>query len=192
MNLLDSAKEPSFVHHRKDASVLIHIVNMRRRIKPPLPEATVGNIIWRTCSYYEPSNTDTKLEDLEHTLRQSLSKIDTEFVGKIIGDGGFETVMRSLQQLHENYRKGSETYVFTSWRNMGMKEVDFGWGKAAWIGTGGKALESGVKNFVILMETVRGDGIEAWIVLEDEAMKLLELDVEFLEFASLNPAIILA
>ncbi|XP_022138215.1 vinorine synthase-like isoform X2 [Momordica charantia] len=176
----------------KWGSTLVHAINLRRRMQPPLSKNEVGNIFWMNPAYYEASNTDMKLADLENTLRQSLSKINNDFMQKVTGDDGFETFLNSLQQLRELYAKSWETFLFTSWRNMGFNEVNFGWGKPAWIACGGSIGESIVRNGIVLMDTATCDGIEAWIVLDDETMNLLENDSEFLEFASLNPSVKLA
>ncbi|MDV3146735.1 MAG: acyltransferase [Sweet potato little leaf phytoplasma] len=184
-------EEPSFIPS-KWSSVLIHIVNMRRRIQPTLSNHEVGNIYWRSPAYYEASETTTKLADLEIILRQSLSEIDNDFLQKAIGDDGFETLLSSFQELHKLYEKSSDSYLFTSCRNMGFKEVNFGWGKPIWNACGAKTLDSILKNIIILVDTAIGEGIEAWIVLDDETMRLLENDHEFLSFASPNPRIKLA
>lgn len=163
---------------------------MRRRMHPPLSENEVGNIYWRSSTYYEASNdTVTTLDDLESLLRQSLSKIDNDLLHKVIGDEGFDTLLSSLEQLHELYETSDECYLFTSWRNMGLNEVNFGWGKPVWNACGANTLNSMLKNVIILMDTVKGEGLEAWVLLDDETMNLLENDDEFLEFATPNPSI---
>ncbi|XP_022137817.1 BAHD acyltransferase At5g47980-like [Momordica charantia] len=173
----------------KRGSAVVHFVDMRRRIEPPLSENEVGNILWRSSTYYEASSSDMELADLVILLRQSLSKINNDFIQKVTGDDGFETFLKSLQQLHEIYAKSSETFLFTSWRNMGFNEVNFGWGRPAWVACGGTFGESIERNVIVLIDTPIGEGLEVWITLDDETMNLLENDPEFLKFASLNPSV---
>ncbi|XP_022149424.1 BAHD acyltransferase At5g47980-like isoform X2 [Momordica charantia] len=177
----------------KWGSLLVHIVNMRRRIQPPLSEYEVGNIFWTSCAYYEESDTDANLGNLETILRQSLLEITNDFIPKAVGEDGFETILSSLHQLGlAYYAKGSESFIFSSWCNMGLNTVNFGWNKPIWIATGGKPNESlMIRNIILLMDRASGEGIEAWITLDDETMNLLENDYEFLEFASPNPGITL-
>ncbi|XP_022149426.1 salutaridinol 7-O-acetyltransferase-like [Momordica charantia] len=174
----------------KSGSLLVHTLNMRRRIQPPLSEYDVGNIFWTSRAYYEASNTNINLGDLETILRQSFLEITNDFIPKATGDDGFETILSSLHQLHESYAKASESYAFSSWCNMGLNRVNFGWDKPIWIAIGTKANESPV-NMILLMDRASGEGIEAWITLDDKTMNLLENDYEFLEFASPNPSITL-
>ena len=44
------------------------------------------------------------------------------------------------------------------------------------------------KNIIVLMETRNGDGIEAWMTLDEEEMAILERDMELLTYASLDPS----
>ncbi|XP_022149405.1 BAHD acyltransferase At5g47980-like isoform X1 [Momordica charantia] len=176
----------------KWGSLLVHIVNMRRRMQPPLSEYEVGNIFWTSRAYYEASNTDTNLADLETILRQSLLEITNDFIPKAIGNDGFETILSSLHQLCECYAKGSESFIFSSLCNMGLNTVNFGWDKPIWIATGAKSNESSMlRNIIFLMDRTSDEGIEAWITLDDETMNLLENDCKFLKFASPNPRITL-
>ncbi|XP_022149428.1 salutaridinol 7-O-acetyltransferase-like isoform X2 [Momordica charantia] len=190
--VVGNGKEASCVD-TKWGSLLVHIVNMRRRIQPPLSEYEVGNIFWMSCAYHEASDTDANLGDLETILRQSLLEITNDFIPKAIGEDGFETILSSLHQLGlAYYAKGSESFIFSSWCNMGLNTVNFGWNKPIWIATGGKPNESSmIPNIILLMDRASGEGIEAWITLDDETMNLLENDYEFLEFASPNPGITL-
>ncbi|KAK4478245.1 hypothetical protein RD792_017529 [Penstemon davidsonii] len=45
-----------------------------------------------------------------------------------------------------------------------------------------------VKNFMALMDTKSGDGIEVWVTLSVEDMTIIEQDPELLSFATLNPS----
>lgn len=181
---------PTFVHSEWQ-SVLVHTVNMRKRIQPPLSENNVGNLFWRSCACFKTASntdTDTELVDLESIVRESLSEINNNFIQQAIGDNGFETLSNSLQRLHELYAKSSESYLFTSWRNNGFNEVNFGWGKPVWIGSAGSSSTT-IKNMIVLLDSISSDGVEAWMILEKGEMELLLQNQEFLEFALVNPAV---
>lgn len=165
---------------------------MRKRIiHPPLSENNIGNLFWRSCAYFNSlSNKDTNLADLHTILRQSISEINNNnFTQQAITS--HNTLLHSLQRLHRLYAKCSESYLFNSWRNMGFNEVNFGWGKPVWVAGGGNVFDSNTRNFVILMETMVGNGVEAWVVLDDETMKLLENDYEFLRVCFTKPEYLL-
>lgn len=75
---------------------------------------------------------------------------------------------------------------------MALNDVDFGWGKPSWVSFAGPE-NSMLKNVVVLKEAILGGGgIEAWIMLDEDEMNILENDQQFLAFASLNPTIHLA
>uniref|UniRef100_A0A803L117 Uncharacterized protein n=1 Tax=Chenopodium quinoa TaxID=63459 RepID=A0A803L117_CHEQI len=61
----------------------------------------------------------------------------------------------------------------------------FGWGSPIWVRTA----EYPYKNSVIMMDSKDGEGIEAWVTLDEEIMYVFESDEELLKFASLNPNI---
>ncbi|KAD5507501.1 hypothetical protein E3N88_15204 [Mikania micrantha] len=87
-----------------------------------------------------------------------------------------------------NLQIGSvDIYNFTSWCNMGFYDIDFGWGKPSWV-TG--YVSDGIPvflNLVSLMDTNNG-GIEAWVNLNEEEMKILLCNQELLSYASLDPS----
>ncbi|KAL4023948.1 hypothetical protein IC575_017718 [Cucumis melo] len=182
---------PCFANSDCLQSVLVHTVNMRKRIMhPPLSENNIGNLFWRSCAYFKSfSNKDIDLADLQITVRQSISEVNNNNFFQQAIASQCTTLLSSLRRLHRLYAMCSESYLFTSWRNMGFNGVDFGWGKPLWVAGGGNVFDSITRNLVILMDTMVGNGVEAWVVLDDETMKLLENDCEFLEFASPNPSI---
>lgn len=42
-----------------------------------------------------------------------------------------------------------------------------------------------------LMDTKDGEGIEAWVTIDEKVMAVLQGDKEFLRFATLNPSVII-
>ncbi|GAV68554.1 hypothetical protein CFOL_v3_12057 [Cephalotus follicularis] len=45
------------------------------------------------------------------------------------------------------------------------------------------------KNALVMVDTIDGDGVEAWLSSCEEDMALLERDQGFLEFATPNPSV---
>ncbi|XP_022138192.1 BAHD acyltransferase BIA1-like [Momordica charantia] len=171
-------------------STLSHVVNLRKRMEPPLPEISIGNVLWGMVAHYCSSNYETQVElrDLVVLLRQSFSKINNDFIKGLMGNDGNRAVLELLGEINKFPSKVPNYYFFTSWRNMDLNEVDFGWGKPIWIGIAGNSNVI-TKDFILLLDTPSGDGIEAWMVLDQKKMKLLQQNPQFLEFASLNPSI---
>ncbi|GMN27271.1 hypothetical protein TIFTF001_044103 [Ficus carica] len=61
-----------------------------------------------------------------------------------------------------------------------------GWeAKTVWVANG-----MFIKNLFILLDTKCGQGIEAWVTLEEKQMAKFDEDEELLAFASINPSAI--
>ncbi|XP_038875765.1 BAHD acyltransferase BIA1-like [Benincasa hispida] len=178
-------------------STLSHVVNMRKIIEPSLPEDSVGNILWGTVAHYYSTTSHEEMEDLELSklvslLRQSFKKVNNkEYIKELIMEsdkGRSDGVMKLVGEI--NKCPLSNYYFFTSWKNMNLNEVDFGWGKPLWFAIAGDSNEMMKGNFVILLDSVLDDGsMEAWILLDEKKMQLLDQNQQFLEFALLNPSI---
>ena len=80
-----------------------------------------------------------------------------------------------------NWKKGEGvTLAFTSLCRFPVYEADFAWGKTVWIGSA-KLFN---KNIVTFLDTKSGNGIEAWINLEEEEMAKFGVDKELLLYIS--------
>lgn len=62
---------------------------------------------------------------------------------------------------------------------MGLYEVNFGWGKPAWVSLVPPNIE-----LTILNDTKSGDGIEAWLNLDEKDMIQLQQDPDIMAFTS--------
>ncbi|KAK1440986.1 hypothetical protein QVD17_06822 [Tagetes erecta] len=174
----------------QNTSRLTHSVNLRRKLETKSSKDFIGNMIWISNAVYQASSEPT-LHGLVNKVRESIAKIDVEFVNKAQGDEGYVAMQKSLKENGEIGSSGRvDNYNFTSWCNMGFYDIDFGWGKPSWVtgivGYGAPAF----MNLVTLMDTKCYGGIEAWVNLEEEEMKLLECNKELLAYASLDPSLL--
>ena len=62
-----------------------------------------------------------------------------------------------------------------------------GGGKPIWVSSIGTS-DSVFSNLIILNDTRLGDGIEAWVTIDEQDMARLECNPELLTFASLDPS----
>ncbi|KDP36802.1 hypothetical protein JCGZ_08093 [Jatropha curcas] len=169
-------------------SLLTHIVNLRRRMEPSLSENSLGNFLWIAAAQYT-DEAKPKLSDLVSKVKEAISRIDEEFVKKIKGEEENSVLSESLKEIGEmdSYKNGRDCFGFSSWCKFGYYDADFGWGKPVWISSMG--LEGSVfMNLIILVETRFGDGIEAWLTLDEQEMAILEGNQDLLKLASLNPS----
>ncbi|KAK3001977.1 hypothetical protein RJ639_022286 [Escallonia herrerae] len=173
----------------KRPSLLLQAVNMRPRMVPPLTPSTIGNIFWFASAQCDVSEREIGLQDLVSRLNKAISQLDSRFLRKLQGDDGLSTIREHLQEVKEKHLKEKpETYTFTSWCNSDLNKVDFGWREPVWVCFVGW-FRSGSRNVVILNDTTLGDGVEAWVAMNEKEMAILEQDPEFLALTSLNPSI---
>ncbi|PIN17759.1 Vinorine synthase [Handroanthus impetiginosus] len=169
----------------KKPSLVSHIVNLRRRATPNFSEKSLGNLIWMATAKCDEENLEfPRLVDI---IMKSISKIDGEYVKKLQGDEGSSLMKRHFKEIEEFGSKNVDYFGFTSWCKLGFYDVDFGWGKPIWV----SSIDSSgtyFMNLIILMETRCGNGIEAWVTLDEQEMAILESDQEFRTFAAFNPS----
>lgn len=163
------------------STVISHVVNLRGRMNPPLPDHSFGNM-WRfAIATIKEEEEEAELHILVDHLRTAIRKIDNEYVRKLQGEDGFHWACESMREVHELMYKGDvESYRFSSWVRFPFYETDFGWGKPVW------ACISSVpiKNVVILMSSRSGNGIEAWVTLDEQEMAKFQSDPLLLQFVS--------
>lgn len=168
-------------------SVISHPVNLRRR---KLLECVVGNFTWNATTQYRVAD-ETEFQCLVGYLRVSMTKIDDKFIEEMQGNEGFSKVQQRLKELSDVYSDDNSDYVpCTSLCKVGFYDVDFGWGKPLWLcSTGGMSKDSPLFfNLIVLLDTRFGDGVEAWVNLDEQEMALMEQDPELLAFCCIDPS----
>ncbi|XVF74124.1 hypothetical protein PTKIN_Ptkin13bG0034900 [Pterospermum kingtungense] len=175
----------------KGKSALInHAVNLRTRAVGEY-KYWMGNFLCMAAALVT-SGKEAELDDLVCHLRKAIRKADEDFVKSLQGEGG---LLKFCQYLEEIGNKSSSScsdgeidfIVFSSWCNFGVYEIDFGWGKPTWVTcTASNNSETVFMNTIILMDTKMGDGIEAWVYLEEQDLVMLEQNSHLLSFGSLE------
>ncbi|KAF2282362.1 hypothetical protein GH714_043912 [Hevea brasiliensis] len=170
-------------------SILVEAVNLRPQTKPPMSNASLGNIFWWAAAVAHPSDTNTEMHELMKLLSEAIELYKSDFTHTLQGDGGLETMSEHCNQLEELFSlEKPDIFAFTTWCYLGFTKLNFGWGEPYWFGFLGK-VGPAFRNLTMFIETKDGKGIEAWITLDKERMAIVENDPEFLAFASPNPRI---
>ncbi|XVF43805.1 hypothetical protein PTKIN_Ptkin02bG0070100 [Pterospermum kingtungense] len=173
-----------FVASTKEKSIpdncfytIVLAVNLRTRLDPPLPENSFGNF-YRIAITVPSKNSGEDCYDLVNQMRESISKVDAKYV-RSLQDG--QSHFDFIKERAESVSRGEMISIrFTSLCRFPLYKADFGWGKPVWVGSPSLTF----KNLVVFMDTVSGDGIEAWINLKEEDMATFGRDEILLAYAA--------
>ncbi|KAK3026283.1 hypothetical protein RJ639_041232 [Escallonia herrerae] len=157
-------------HGSERPSLLSLGVDLRSRNVPPLPQESIGNIVFHAVAKSAGSTT-LELPSLVSGLRNAIEKIKGDFLEELKGDDAFIKLRKSQMEFLEDYSNSGADYFFvSSLCNAGFHEGDFGWGKPLWSCIANASIESPTfPNQMLLMET-RSGGIEAWVNLDEQDM----------------------
>ncbi|KAL9230310.1 hypothetical protein vseg_005680 [Gypsophila vaccaria] len=175
--LLNSTKE--------GRSALSVAVDFRPRVDPPLPVGAMGNIFG---SALVQSENTADLHELVARIRESVSKtkdLVIEYQGEKREEAKDGHRKKFIDVVIESMAK--DVYIITAWcKSAGFRDVDFGFGNPKWVVPMDEFQNQ--RNMIILTEFggPDGDGFEAWMFLEEDCIKFLESNSEFLAFATPN------
>ncbi|XP_050212202.1 stemmadenine O-acetyltransferase-like [Mercurialis annua] len=172
------------------ASVLVEAVNLRTRTKPPMSNASIGDIFGWATAVTDPTLREKELHELAALLEEAIGLYDDgDYMDSLQGDDGFETMNDYHNQLQGLLSvEKPDIFAFTSWCHLEFNKMDFGFGNPFWFGLLGQ-VGPAFRNLTVFTDGRDGKGIEAWITLDEERMTKLEHDPAFLAYASPNPRI---
>ncbi|KAK4789321.1 hypothetical protein SAY86_020640 [Trapa natans] len=162
------------------------IVNLRKRVDPPIPDDTMGNLMgYFRVETEDDAGAELKLPELVCLLRKGLRKYQGEIMEIIGGEVRVEKILQAGVDFVEHMaEEGVDNFNCSSWCKFPLYEADFGWGKPIWASLAGFQFMD-----MLMTNTADGEGIEVWVALSEADMDLFQHDDELLQFASLNPSI---
>lgn len=167
---------------RSKASFLIQPVGLRDKTVPQIPSNSFGNFWGLASSKLGPGEGENMdFQDFFKILHESIKKTARD-CAKILthGEEGYEVIINPYLEANENIVDSEVNfYLFTCWSKFSFYETDFGYGKPIWASTGSLP----VKNLVIMLDDHEGDGVEAWVHLDEKSMKELEQDSQIKAYA---------
>ncbi|KAK9664513.1 hypothetical protein RND81_14G047400 [Saponaria officinalis] len=178
---LAAAKESLGKDALASPTLLRMTVNMRPRLTPPLPQESVGNVITNALARLEKQDgLPGFVEDIHAAFSAANEKI-TRFQSEK-GADAFVTDKEGPET--SPWMKPGE-YFITSWCRLGLSETDLGFGKPKWAIPIGQIF-SAHRNRICFIDHSgpNGDGIEAWLILAEKEMEILESNSDFLEYAT--------
>nr|XP_043616015.1 stemmadenine O-acetyltransferase-like [Erigeron canadensis] len=157
-------------------------VNLRPRFQPPLLSNTFGKLWWFGFRLFDVSldgETKPELHDLIE-----LGHLDNDFVDELQKPG---VILEFLQEMQNDEYESVKTVGFSNWCNLGHYNIDFGWGKPIWIAY---AHKNDILNnrATFMMDSL--SGVEVWVIGREDELSILESNLEFLEYAIINPSVI--
>ncbi|XP_016467648.2 akuammiline synthase 2-like [Nicotiana tabacum] len=167
---------------------ITHVANLRPRVDPPLPQNIFGNLLWIPIAFYDPLDASMELPDLAIMLREVFARLTAENVKEIESESTL-TTLNELFSVSTNEK--IKIFRFTSWCNMGIYDVNYGWQKPVWVAHMGDLDAANIrsKHQFVFLESACKEGIELWIASDDEEIRVVEKDPEFLAYAKPNPSI---
>ncbi|XP_047313007.1 acyltransferase Pun1-like [Impatiens glandulifera] len=162
-------------------AIFFQTVNIRSMMKPPLSKYSVGNLLWQYPVFIEEK--EIKLHEIVAGMRKEMKEMREVKAAKLKGEEGFMEVMKTLGEWAFHFITNKDIFRCTSWCRSGLYEVDFGWGKPIWV----CGVTPQMRNIIVLIDTKDGNGVEAWISLDEKEMAIFEKKEELFEFAQLNP-----
>ncbi|KAK8655519.1 hypothetical protein V6N13_108094 [Hibiscus sabdariffa] len=169
-------------------SMLRQVVNLRKRLNPPLHDNAVGYLV----SYFtveSPENSEAELQGLVKRLRDGIGEFSENYVKKLEGSDAISTIFEAAKEVGNlSGRDDIKFYNSLSWCRFGVYEADFGWGKPIWVSL---ASASGEAPGIFVLLDARDGGIEAWVSLNEEEMGTFQIqrNEELLTFASMDPCV---
>ncbi|KAI3947981.1 hypothetical protein MKW92_005846 [Papaver armeniacum] len=154
------------------------VVNVRKKMDPPLSDSSFGNIFSMATAKATITSGGVDLDDLVGQIRVAISRVDGDHIKRMQND-------EDSEDDDDEYDHDDEynDYWLMSWCNFPLYEIDFGFGKPDWVTT--DAVEVLDENDIYLMDTRTGKGVEAWIKLKPEKMDMFLSNQELLEFATI-------
>ncbi|KAK7264047.1 hypothetical protein RJT34_31650 [Clitoria ternatea] len=163
-------------------SFITQVVNIRSHLEPPLPENCVGNIVLAAITPAVVAEV-AELRDLALLVRNAIRHVVENYVKELVeANGGFDVLMKTAKIGMSMASKGNRWFMFTSWTKFHLHEADFGWGKPTWACT----IPAPAKDFVILLPSICGKGIEALVTLTEEDAVKFECHQELLQYANVS------
>ncbi|KAL4378528.1 hypothetical protein GQ457_02G011920 [Hibiscus cannabinus] len=133
-------------------SALLNVVNLRKRMDPPLPGNTIGNLILKYAVMLDED--DVQLHQLVSKMKTEFTNVCNDKVKGIKSEKGYNEILESRKQIAQLLNGRSQdinTYTCTNLCGYPFHEMDFGWGKPTWVTS-----PSDFKNLIVLLDSKWG------------------------------------
>ena len=169
-------------HGHSRTSIICHSLSLRGKTALPIPDNSFGNLYMVANARFGGGDGErkVKLNELVGSLNDSIRNTLADCMKPKNGDDLVSMMIDSMREVQEEVERGEvDSYTFSSWCRFPLYEADFGWGKPIWVSSKPKPVE-----MVSMNDTKDGDGIEAWVSLNESNMLLFLNHPELKAFSS--------
>ncbi|KAF4351366.1 hypothetical protein F8388_022741 [Cannabis sativa] len=167
---------------------ILHTVNLHPRMDPPLALNSFGNFLVFAGTQVPASSINGEASissGIVKKIREAVKKVDKEYLRKL-QMGEEDEQLRMIEEGSKSIEKrGGEVIEFqvTSLSKFRYYELlDFGWGKPDWSSIAAWNFDK----IIAFLDTSDGDGIEAYVSLNEKDMAIFESDKELLKYTNPN------
>lgn len=157
-----------------DAVQVSTAVNLRRRMQPPLPRNFTGNVVLPALSRHPAQDfqasssgpSASSLHSIARRVRESIARFDDEYIRDTVSLLAAHPDPDALQPALR--LPGGPDLLFSSWRGLGLRDVNFG-SRPTYVGP--PTLVNPIDGVVVFLESVDNrPGLDALVFLEHQAM----------------------
>ncbi|CAA3021230.1 vinorine synthase-like [Olea europaea subsp. europaea] len=156
-------------------SLMVHAVDLRSRAVPPFSENCFGNFLWIAAVAAAESMklTGHDQANLVTKVRESIRRIDGNFVKIMQGDEGLIGYIKNLEETNALIHGEANCLNFSSWCNFGVYDIGFGLGKPIWVANyvSTDSCNSPKLKDVMFLDNRYGKGMEVYVTLKNNTLQ---------------------
>ncbi|KAF7140410.1 hypothetical protein RHSIM_Rhsim06G0172000 [Rhododendron simsii] len=153
-------------HGHLRPSLMSFAMSLRGRLIPfQIPENSYGTLVGHTTVRYNPGESNTELNTLVGLLRNAITKTGNDYAKARHSNEIYSMLINYYNEIGGDKPGEVDLCRFTSWCGFSCYGINFGWGRPSWVATVSKGVE-----LVFLLDDISGDGIEAWVTLNEDDM----------------------
>ncbi|CAI0455414.1 unnamed protein product [Linum tenue] len=165
------------------------------QIPDPTRTEAVGGFLWKSVMSAAARAASPDGSKPRSVVSVAVAKLDQEFMRKLQGKDGRREFLRNLEafwkptiMVDAAVENASivASFTITSTTGLRLYDVDFGWGKPAWI----TMAQFPTPNVAFLLQSPVGYGVEVWLTLPEKEMVMLEQEPEFTIYAKNNMCVL--
>lgn len=129
----DIRKNVKLITFRSCNQQVLHAVNLRTRLDPPLSEHYFGNISRLAIAITSVEDREKEGYGVLNKVREAIQGVNGDYLATL--REGDEHLKFMKERAAQTNKGGLVTFNFTSLCRFPLYEADFGWGRPVWVGS---------------------------------------------------------